>query len=131
MVRLLRSSVQGARTGFGLLAVGGTLVLSGGFAPEDPEPSPVAVLVAVSPSDPAPGDALEVEVTAANQGTAWALGLVVDVELPADRLEDLEADASRGTYDADSGRWDLGWLLPGEVSRLTLSATVAPVGSDP
>ena len=67
---------------------------------------------------------LEVE----NNGSSPATGVQITDLLP-EGLTFISSDASKGTYDVETGLWDIGGLIVGESETLNIIATVNGTGS--
>lgn len=73
------------------------------------------------------GQTVTYRVSVHNAGPSPATGVTVTDRLPAG-LAFLSADASRGTYDPDTGRWTVGELAVGARATLTLRAKATRTG---
>jgi uncharacterized repeat protein (TIGR01451 family) len=81
----------------------------------------------VNDTKPVVGDTLEYLLTVNNLGPDAATGVSVTEPL-ASGLQFLSAVASQGTYDPDTGIWDIGTLANGESATLTINALVETAG---
>ena len=72
------------------------------------------------------GDEIEFTVTVVNNGPDTAINTVARVMLP-EELRLLDFEPSKGTYDPETGIWEIGELAPGEeVTLLLLTKALAP-----
>lgn len=74
------------------------------------------------------GDEAIFEVTVINHGPDTAENTRVFVTIP-DELKPLGFKPSKGTYDPDTGRWDVGDLAPGEVATLLIDTVALKSGN--
>ena len=65
-----------------------------------------------------------------NNGPQDATGIQVDDALPSG-LTFVGSSPSQGSYDANTGLWELGALANGDLATLELTATVTPGPGDP
>lgn len=95
--------------------------------PSRPRTPRVDLVVQKLVDDPTPAEGQEVTftITVTNQGPDDAEGVVVSDVLPSG-LTYAGHSASRGTYDAATGRWNVGDLADDASATLTLRATVDP-----
>jgi uncharacterized repeat protein (TIGR01451 family) len=84
----------------------------------------LSVTKTVSDATPNVGDQITFTVTLNNAGPDDATGVQVTDLLPAG-LTFVSATPSQGTYDSNTGLWDVGALANGAQTVLTIGATVA------
>ncbi len=84
----------------------------------------LAIAKTGEPDEPRPGQAVTYVLEVASEGPAAATGVVVDDPTPTG-LTVHSADADQGSCDA-TVRCALGTLVPGQLVRVTIHATVAP-----
>ncbi len=78
---------------------------------------------AVSNAAPIPGENVEMTIVLTNAGPSQATHVVVQSDLP-DGVTLHDVEVTQGSYDADSGQWQLDALPTETMAALTLSATV-------
>ncbi|HET7201860.1 MAG TPA: DUF11 domain-containing protein [Steroidobacteraceae bacterium] len=93
----------------------------------------VAVWMSVSPQVPTPGQTVEFTITARNDGTSDAFGVVVANTLPAGlaAAPGLAPFPSTGWYEPATGRWTIGTLARGASAELVLPVVVATTSQPP
>jgi large repetitive protein len=87
--------------------------------------SDLAVTKTASTANPVEGDTIIYTIALVNNGPSDATGVVLKDLLP-DALTFVSADAGQGTFDASTGRWDVGNLNNGDQVDLQIAATVDP-----
>ena len=94
-----------------------------------PQQADLAVVKTVDDATPTVGDTVTFQVVVSNLGPSTATAVVVTDLLPAG-LAYLSSVASRGTYAAGSGRWEIGTLTPADPRpTLTVRARVTATTS--
>jgi uncharacterized repeat protein (TIGR01451 family) len=83
----------------------------------------------VSNSTPMPGDVVQWTITVRNVGRIVAPDVVVKDVLPAGNLFVAEHHTGGSSYDAGTGLWHVGSLLPGHGATLVISAIVGPAAA--
>ncbi|MDP9329030.1 MAG: DUF11 domain-containing protein [Actinomycetota bacterium] len=85
--------------------------------------SDLAVTKTASTSNPVEGNTIIYTIALVNNGPSDATGVVLRDLLP-NALTFVSADAGQGTFDAATGRWDVGNLNNGDQVDLQITATV-------
>ncbi len=80
-----------------------------------------------TPTNPPVGSSANFFVIVRNLGPASTTGVTARVPLPAGYAF-FRVDEIHGTYDAATGNWTIGSMLPGQEAHLSLAATVNPTG---
>lgn len=78
----------------------------------------------VSDPEPASGEEKEVQVSVTNNEPVSVPDVSVEVEMPATRVEVVDADPSHGRYSASEGVWEVGELASGRTAELLLTVEV-------
>lgn len=94
-----------------------------GSATVTPQVADLHVTKQVNNSSPNVGDQVTFTITLTNAGADTATGVRVNDSLPAG-LTFVSANPSQGTYNPGTGLWDVGTVIPGTPSTLTITATV-------
>jgi uncharacterized repeat protein (TIGR01451 family) len=87
----------------------------------------LAVTAAVDDPTPTIGEPVTVIVDLTNNGPTTALGATVAAALPAG-LTVTSSSATAGTYDAATGMWSVGDLVPGDSATLVLVVSPSTPG---
>jgi uncharacterized repeat protein (TIGR01451 family) len=83
----------------------------------------LATTTTVDKPVPSVGDTVTITVKVTNRSADAATGVAVDAALPAG-MTFVSASAGQGTYDAATGAWAPGAVLPGAPQTLTIKAKV-------
>ena len=86
----------------------------------------IGVYVASDVSDVNGGDSFWYHVYVRNFGNEKTNGVRISDVFPGNLLELIDFNASKGSYDNNSGIWDIGELLPGDFAELDLNVRANP-----
>lgn len=92
-----------------------------------PEDADISILKEADNDKPEINDPVVYTITVENHGPADATDVTVSDLLPADLLY-VTHSADKGTYDHNTGIWNIGNLAYGEVVQLTITAEVIGTG---
>src|SRR5262249_18420570 len=96
---------------------------NGGGATETPQVADLAVTKTVSNPTPNVRDTITYTITLSNAGPDTATNVTVQDTLPGG-VSFVSATPSQGSYNAGTGVWDVGTVIPGMPLTLTITATV-------
>ncbi len=90
--------------------------------------SDLSVTYTVDNPNPAPGDDIIFTIDVTNLGSGDNTNVIIQSLLP-DGYTFVSANPSAGTYDNNTGAWNIGALADGASETLTITATVNPTGN--
>jgi uncharacterized repeat protein (TIGR01451 family)/gliding motility-associated-like protein len=90
--------------------------------------SDLKVIKTVNSQTPAVGDNVTFNIEVQNNGPSDASGVIVNDLLPSG-YKNVSYHATKGSYDKDAGKWEIGNLSNGSVVSLQITAKVLPSGS--